>query len=133
MQSHSLPRSGSLPVAPNSPLGNRYAQVRETSLALAAPLSPEDCQVQSMPDASPTKWHLAHVTWFFETFILQHHLPGYRIFDEKFNFCFNSYYESQGERQPRPKRGLLTRPTHDEVLAYRAHVDDALHALFARG
>jgi ergothioneine biosynthesis protein EgtB len=73
------------------------------------------------------------VTWFFETFILQHHLPGYRIFDEKFNFCFNSYYESQGERQPRPKRGLLTRPTHDEVLAYRAHVDDALHALFARG
>ena len=64
-----------------------------------------------MDDASPTKWHLAHVTWFFETFILAKHLPGYRAFDETFNYCFNSYYESQGPRQPRPKRGLLTRPS----------------------
>ena len=111
----------------------RLFVTRKLSLDLAAPLSPEDQVVQAMEDASPTKWHLAHATWFFETFILQHHLPGYRIFDEKFNFCFNSYYESQGERQPRPKRGLLTRPTHDEVLAYRAYIDEALQALFARG
>jgi ergothioneine biosynthesis protein EgtB len=106
---------------------------RKQSLHLAAPLSPEDQVVQAMEDASPTKWHLAHVTWFFETFVLQPHLPGYRVFDEKFNFCFNSYYESQGERQPRPRRGLLTRPSSAEVLAYRAHVDEALHALFTRG
>jgi ergothioneine biosynthesis protein EgtB len=111
----------------------RLFATRQLSLDLAAPLSPEDQVVQAMDDASPTKWHLAHVTWFFETFILQQHLPGYRLFDDKFNFCFNSYYESQGERQPRPKRGLLTRPSHDEVLAYRAHVDDALQALYARG
>jgi ergothioneine biosynthesis protein EgtB len=111
----------------------RLCATRQLSLDLAAPLSPEDQVVQAMEDASPTKWHLAHVTWFFETFILQHHLPGYRIFDEKFNFCFNSYYESQGERQPRPKRGLLTRPSSAEVLAYRAHVDEALQALCARG
>src|SRR5947209_19430884 len=111
----------------------RLFATRKLSLDLAAPLSPEDQVVQAMEDASPTKWHLAHVTWFFETFILQHHLPGYRIFDEKFNFCFNSYYESQGERQPRPKRGLLTRPSSAEVLAYRAHVDEALQALYARG
>jgi ergothioneine biosynthesis protein EgtB len=111
----------------------RLFATRQLSLDLAAPLSPEDQVVQAMEDASPTKWHLAHVTWFFETFILQRHLPGYRIFDETFNFCFNSYYESQGERQPRPKRGLLTRPTHGEVLAYRAHVDEALQALCTRG
>ena len=79
------------------------------SLDLARPLSPEDMVVQPMEDASPTKWHLAHVTWFFETFILARHLPGYRVFDEDFNYCFNSYYESQGPRQPRPYRGLLTR------------------------
>jgi ergothioneine biosynthesis protein EgtB len=127
-----LHRSASAQVPPGDQAQRLFA-TRKLSLDLAAPLSPEDQVVQAMEDASPTKWHLAHVTWFFETFILQHHLPGYRIFDEKFNFCFNSYYESQGERQPRPKRGLLTRPTHDEVLAYRAHVDDALHALFARG
>jgi ergothioneine biosynthesis protein EgtB len=110
----------------------RLFATRKLSLDLAAPLSPEDQVVQAMEDASPTKWHLAHVTWFFETFILQHHLPGYRSFDERFNFCFNSYYESQGERQPRPKRGLLTRPSSAEVLAYRAHVDEGLHAVFAR-
>ena len=67
--------------------------------------------VQPMDDASPTKWHLAHVTWFFETFILAKHLPGYQAFDPAFNYCFNSYYESQGPRQPRPKRGVLTRPS----------------------
>jgi len=100
-------------------------------LALAAPLGPEDMIVQAMEDASPTKWHLAHVTWFFETFVLLPFAPGYRVFDERFAFLFNSYYESQGARHPRPKRGLLTRPTIEEVFAYRAHVDEALAAFLA--
>jgi ergothioneine biosynthesis protein EgtB len=119
--------------APVEDQAQRLFATRQISLDLAAPLSPEDQVVQAMEDASPTKWHLAHVTWFFETFILQHHLPGYRVFDERFNFCFNSYYESQGERQPRQRRGLLTRPSSADVLAYRAHIDEALQALFARG
>jgi ergothioneine biosynthesis protein EgtB len=114
-------------------LENRLLDTRHLSHELAAPLSPEDMVVQAMDDASPTKWHLAHVTWFFETFILVKHLPGYRVFDDTFNYCFNSYYESQGARQPRPKRGLLTRPSIDRVMAYRAHVDDGLRALFALG
>jgi ergothioneine biosynthesis protein EgtB len=114
-------------------LENRLLDTRHLSHELAAPLSPEDMTVQAMEDASPTKWHLAHVTWFFETFILARYLPGYRVFDESFNYCFNSYYESQGERQPRPKRGLLTRPSTEQVMAYRAHVDDALRALLAGG
>src|SRR5262245_32499764 len=112
-------------------LENRLLDTRHLSHELAAPLSPEDMTVQAMEDASPTKWHLAHVTWFFETFILVKHLAGYRLFDESFNYCFNSYYESQGTRQPRPKRGLLTRPSIERVLAYRAHVDDGLRALLA--
>jgi ergothioneine biosynthesis protein EgtB len=113
-------------------LENRLLDTRHLSHELAAPLSPEDMTVQAMDDASPTKWHLAHTTWFFETFILTKHLPGYSVFDETFNYCFNSYYESQGTRQPRPKRGLLTRPSIERVTAYRAHVDDGLRALFAR-
>jgi len=112
---------------------SRLFKTRGLSLELAEPLSAEDMTVQAMDDASPTKWHLAHVTWFFETFILAKHLPGYRTFDDKFNYCFNSYYESQGARQPRPKRGLLTRPSSERVFAYRAHVDDALAKLLARG
>ena len=114
-------------------LENRLLDTRHLSHELAAPLSREDMVVQAMDDASPTKWHLAHVTWFFETFILAKHLPGYRVFDDTFNYCFNSYYESQGVRQPRPKRGLLTRPSIDLVMAYRAHVDEGLRALFAHG
>jgi ergothioneine biosynthesis protein EgtB len=114
-------------------LENRLLDTRHLSHELAAPLSPEDMTVQAMDDASPTKWHLAHVTWFFETFILAKHLPGYRLFDDTFNYCFNSYYESQGARQPRPNRGLLTRPSIDQVMAYRAHVDQGLRALFAHG
>jgi ergothioneine biosynthesis protein EgtB len=114
-------------------LENRLLDTRHLSHELAAPLSPEDMTVQAMEDASPTKWHLAHVTWFFETFILTKHLPGYRVFDESFNYCFNSYYESQGARQPRPKRGLLTRPPAEQVMAYRAHVDEGLRALLTRG
>jgi ergothioneine biosynthesis protein EgtB len=113
-------------------LENRLFDTRRLSHELAAPLGAEDMTVQAMEDASPTKWHLAHVTWFFETFILCEHLPGYRPFDDTFNYCFNSYYESQGPRQPRPRRGVLTRPSSERVLAYRAHVDDALAALFAR-
>jgi ergothioneine biosynthesis protein EgtB len=114
-------------------LENRLLDTRHLSHELAAPLSAEDMTVQAMEDASPTKWHLAHVTWFFETFILTKHLPGYRVFDDTFNYCFNSYYESQGARQPRPRRGLLTRPSIDQVMAYRVHVDEGLRALFARG
>ncbi|HVZ03161.1 ergothioneine biosynthesis protein EgtB [Hyphomicrobium sp.] len=112
-------------------LSDRLFATRQHSLALAAPLTPEDMVVQAMEDASPTKWHLAHVTWFFENFVLKRHLDGYRIFDDAFNYCFNSYYETLGPRHPRPKRGLLTQPSADRVLAYRAHVDEALHALLS--
>jgi ergothioneine biosynthesis protein EgtB len=109
----------------------RLSETRRLSLELAEPLTPEDMTVQPTDDASPAKWHLAHVTWFFETFILLKHLPGYRAFDPSFNYCFNSYYESQGPRQPRPRRGMLTRPSSEQVLAYRAHVDAALGKLLA--
>ncbi len=108
----------------------RFNEVRAHSLALTAPLSAEDQCVQSMPDASPTKWHLAHTTWFFETLLLQDHAPGYAPFDERFRYLFNSYYESLGPRHPRPQRGLLTRPTLDEVHAYRRHVDEGVIELF---
>ena len=114
-------------------LENRLLDTRHLSHELATPLSAEDMTVQAMEDASPTKWHLAHVTWFFETFILAKHLPTYRPFDDTFNYCFNSYYESQGPRQPRPKRGVLTRPSSERVLAYRAHVDEGLAKLFTNG
>lgn len=112
-------------------LPERLFETRQHSLALAAPLTPEDMVVQAMDDASPTKWHLAHVTWFFENFILKPHLDGYRNFDDAFNYCFNSYYEALGPRHPRPKRGLLTRPSAERVFAYRAHVDEALRALLS--
>ena len=111
-------------------LARSYAEVRALSETLAAPLSPEDQQVQSMPDVSPTKWHLAHVTWFFETFVLAPHLPGYAPFDPAFGYLFNSYYEGVGARHPRPDRGHLSRPPLADVIAYRAHVDAAMHRLF---
>lgn len=114
-----------------SGLSDRLFETRRLSIELAAPLSAEDMVVQAMEDASPTKWHLAHTTWFFETFVLTPYLIGYPLFDEAFNYCFNSYYEHQGPRQPRPKRGLLTRPSLDRVLAYRQHVDLALAQLLA--
>ena len=107
-------------------LGDRLMATRALSSELASPLSDEDQVVQVMDDTSPTKWHLAHTTWFFEAFLLKPFLPGYRVFDERFEYCFNSYYESVGPRHPRPKRGLLTRPSGDEVRAYRAFVDEAL-------
>ncbi len=99
---------------------------RARTLALAAPLTDEDAQLQSMPDASPAKWHLAHTTWFFETLVLAPHLSGYRSFDDRWPRLFNSYYESLGPRHARPQRGLLSRPSMAEVKAYRAHVDAAL-------
>ncbi len=107
-------------------LSERYKDVRALTLALTDPLSDADATVQSMPDASPAKWHLAHTTWFFETFVLRDHVEGYRSFDPGYAFLFNSYYEAEGARHARPMRGVLTRPTLDEVRAYRAHVDAAL-------
>ena len=103
----------------------RYLDVRATTERLAAPLSAEDQVVQSMPDVSPTKWHRAHVTWFFETFVLAPNLPGYEA-DPTYSFLFNSYYEAVGERHPRPDRGLITRPTLAEVGAYRRRVDESM-------
>lgn len=110
------------------PLRRRYADVRALSLALAAPLSDADATVQSMADASPAKWHLAHTTWFFETFVLRDHVAGYRLHDARWPFLFNSYYEAEGRRHARDRRGMVTRPTLDEVRAYRAHVDAAMAA-----
>ncbi len=112
---------------------DHFRQVRTQSEALAEPLSAEDCAGQSMPDASPVKWHLAHTTWFFETFVLEALLPGYQTFAPGFRVLFNSYYQSVGAQHPRPRRGLLTRPSLDEVRAYRAHVDRCIEALFAEG
>ena len=105
---------------------DEYRRIRETTLALVAPLSAEDCVIQSMPDASPAKWHLAHTTWFFETFVLAPYVRGYRVFDPAYGYLFNSYYNAIGERHPRPERGMLSRPSLDDVTAYRRHVDFAL-------
>ncbi len=106
-------------------LHRQLLDVRALSVALVSPLSDADASAQSMPDASPAKWHLAHTTWFFETFVLAG-LPGYQPFDARFGYLFNSYYEAVGPRLAREKRGLVTRPSLAEVLAWRAHVDSAL-------
>jgi ergothioneine biosynthesis protein EgtB len=106
-----------------------FRTVRAETERRAAPLSAEDQVVQSMADASPAKWHRAHVTWFFEQFLLKPHMPSYRSFDERFNYLFNSYYVAAGPRQARPQRGLITRPGVAETTAYRAHVDAAVAAL----
>src|SRR2546423_12947107 len=108
-----------------SPTRVGYAEVRAFTEALAAPLSAEDQVVQSMPDVSPTKWHRAHTTWFFETFLLSDQLDGYTPFDPAYAFFFNSYYEAVGPRHPRPQRGLISRPSVHDVAQYRAYVDDA--------
>ena len=107
-------------------LGERLFATRKLTLDLAAPLSDADATIQPFPDASPAKWHLAHTTWFFETFVLRDHMLGYTAFDEHYAFLFNSYYEAEGPRHARPRRGMLSRPSLDEVRAYRAHVDEAL-------
>ncbi|RQS63486.1 ergothioneine biosynthesis protein EgtB [Burkholderia sp. Bp8963] len=114
-----------------SQLQRRYRDVRAGSVELTATLSAEDQAVQSMPDASPVKWHLAHTTWFFETVVLMRRVGGYAPFDDAYAFLFNSYYESLGPRHPRPQRGLLTRPSLDEVHAYRQYVDDAMLRMLA--
>jgi len=107
-------------------LREQLLATRKLTLDLAAPLSDADSTIQPFPDASPAKWHLAHTTWFFETFVLRDHVAGYRPFDERFAYLFNSYYETEGERHARPKRGMLSRPSLDEVREWRAQVDEAL-------
>ena len=114
-------------------LATRLFDTRRCSCSLAKPLSDEDQVVQAMDDASPAKWHLAHTTWFFEAFLLTPLDDSYKPFSEDFSYCFNSYYEGKGARHPRPSRGLLTRPSADEVRAYRAYVDEALERLFESG
>ncbi len=114
-----------------SELSHSYRAVRERTTALASPLSAEDCCVQSMPDASPTKWHLGHTSWFFETFVLERWERGFAPFDPAFRVLFNSYYNAVGDKHPRPQRGLLTRPGLDQVRAYRADVDARMQTLLA--
>ena len=109
-----------------SALGERLFATRRLTLDLAAPLSDADASIQPFPDASPAKWHLAHSTWFFETFVLRDHVPGYPPFDDRFAYLFNSYYNAEGERHARPKRGMLSRPSLDEVRSWRSSVDEAL-------
>lgn len=108
---------------------NRFLGVRADTLRLIGGLSAEDMQIQTMPDVSPAKWHLAHVTWFFETFLAKPHLKGYSEFDPGFNYLYNSYYEQVGQQWPRAKRGLLSRPSTDTIMAYRAHVERAISEL----
>jgi ergothioneine biosynthesis protein EgtB len=120
-----------LTLSPSNDLSELYRRVREASTALAANLEPEDCVVQTIPEVSPTKWHLAHVTWFFEKFCLLEHEPNYRLYDERLHYLFNSYYHSVGAMHARAARGLLSRPTLREVLEFREHVDAAMQALIA--
>ncbi len=129
--SHAQTRSRPCPAFGDA-LAVRYAALRNLSEGLAAPLSDADATIQSMEDASPAKWHLAHTTWFWETFLLRDHLDGYTLFDEDWPFVFNSYYEAEGERIARFSRGMLSRPTLEEILAWRAHVDEAMAPLFER-
>ncbi len=128
-----IPKSNPTPQRPASltEQSEAYRRIRQSSLFLAAPLSPEDCAIQSMPEASPIKWHLAHTTWFFETFVLALHRKDYRPFDPAYRVLFNSYYNTIGDKHPRPERGMLSRPGLNDILAYRRHVDEAMAALLA--
>ena len=112
-----------------STLGEHFRAVRAETELLAAPLAAEDQAIQSMPDASPAKWHRAHTAWFFETVLLRRFAPDYSVFDPSYAYLFNSYYESLGARHPRAERGLITRPSASEVGHYRAHVDRAMTSL----
>ncbi len=123
------PGNASAHASGHFPLAERYAAVRQATEMLAAPLSAEDQTIQSMPDASPTKWHRAHTSWFFETFLLEPHLKGYQAFDRHYVYLFNSYYEAVGARHQRSARGMITRPGVEEIAAYRAHVDSAMAEL----
>src|SRR5690242_1792914 len=118
---------GKAPVS--QPLAERFRSVRAVTRSLAAPLSAEDCAIQSMPDASPVKWHLAHTTWFFETFILSKADPEREPFHPAFRVLFNSYYNAVGDKHPRPQRGLLSRPSLDDVLRYRDRIEEELSQL----
>src|SRR5919198_1467997 len=122
---------GSTPGDARSDWAATFRAVRAETERRASPLGPEDQVVQSMPDASPTKWHRAHTTWFFEQFLLTPHLAGYQVFDDEFAYLFNSYYVAAGPRHARPRRGMLTRPELPLVAAYRAHVDAAVERLIA--
>ena len=113
-------------------LGKRLADTRALTLALAAPLTEADANLQPFADASPAKWHLAHTTWFFETFVLRDHVAGYQPFDERFHYLFNSYYEGEGDRHPRPRRGMISRPSLDEIRRWRGAVDAALEKALPR-
>ena len=126
------PRSDHGDLAEPTSLEHRYQQCRDETLALVASLSDEDCQLQSMPDASPAKWHLAHSSWFFETFILQAQLPDYQSFHPSYAELFNSYYNAIGKQFSRPHRGLLSRPSLADITRYRAHVDRHIRALIRR-
>ncbi|MBD2459481.1 ergothioneine biosynthesis protein EgtB [Oscillatoria sp. FACHB-1407] len=110
----------------------KYQSVRQLSEWICQPLAVEDYVIQSMPDVSPPKWHLAHTSWFFETFLLVPNLPGYEVFHPKFGYLFNSYYEAVGQRHPRPQRGLLSRPTVEEIYRYRAYVDEGMRSLLSQ-
>src|SRR5262245_6070978 len=116
----------------NDALADRFRRVRAFSEKLCEPLDTEDYVVQSMPDCSPTKWHLAHVSWFFETFLLGPNVPGFRSLHPQYTFLFNSYYNAVGERHCRPKRGLISRPTVAETYRYRAYVDEHMLELLTR-
>src|SRR5690242_6113143 len=124
--------AGAAHAVEDTTLPRRYAAIRDWTEQLVHSLSPEDQCVQSMPDASPAKWHRAHTTWFFEQFVLGAYAAGYELFDQDFAYLFNSYYEAVGPRHPRPNRGLLTRPTTQRVTEYRRHVDAAMLRLLAR-
>src|SRR5256885_8826139 len=125
MPTAALKEASDLPKSDRARWIEAFRRVRGETERRAAPLSAEDQVIQSMPDASPIKWHRAHTTWFFETFLLQPNVRGYKVYDERFAFLFNSYYVAAGPRHARPKRGMITRPNADEVGEYRAHVDVA--------
>ncbi len=120
------PVASALPAQRAESFGARYARVRGTTVLLCEPLTAEDQVVQAIPEASPTKWHLAHTTWFFERFCLVPHARDYKAFDPRYDYLFNSYYYTIGEMHGRAARGLLSRPGVDEIHAYRAHVDEAM-------
>jgi ergothioneine biosynthesis protein EgtB len=124
---------GTVPRLSHGSLMERFQQIRSTTLRLTNPLSAEDAMVQSMPDTSPAKWHLAHTTWFFETFILAGQLPGYQTFNPEYRILFNSYYKSLGSHPARQQRGTFSRPTLSDVLSYRKQVDEAMHRLLYLG
>src|SRR6185503_17649163 len=134
MRAFSVPqRSQPSPSAsPGLTLLGRFRQVRAATESLCRPLATDDYSIQSMPDASPAKWHIAHTSWFFEEFVLKAAIEGYRFYDPSYRYLFNSYYESVGPRHARPERGLLSRPTTEQVWAYRAHVDEEMQILLDR-